>query len=428
MVRLGQILGALLLFFGSSYSAWCMPWVTNASGQVTWMRNSVWESAQAVKYMGIENAAADGAGGIVLSTAADIGVDGAIVPFTFAEASTAAEVAAAAAFLPETAIYALAGGVIGALVWDAATQSYTLPGTDPTTQTGVCPDGTPALWFEHFSNRYFATIADLESYQQSVHRYPFRTNGGNSTGVLIQAYYGGHWNDFEYTNLGCPSGGTPSTAYPTVDVPPSRLPPYILPWLQSNPNQAPPLANKEAAAGHPPDAGNGPVLSGPSSTSFPPVTTTTTNPDGSKSTSTTTTTINWNYSGPNASGSTSTKTSSSSTPAPTASNPNPMPTPGPTTNTSAPAPAPSSAPQSPFVPPTIPIPTPSAVPPGVINLPIPNIDNSSGTCPAPIVLNLGLPGAETLTWDLTPWCTLATNLRPLVLTAAGLAAAFLLVR
>jgi hypothetical protein len=431
MVRFGQILGALLLFFGVSSSAWCMPWVTNASGQVTWMRNNVWEAAQAVKYMGIEDATADGAGGITLSTAADIGVDGAVVPFTFAESSSAAEVAAAAAFLPETAIYAIAGAAIGALVWDAATQSYAIQQAPGPTTGATCSDGTAAYVLNN-GGVYYDAASLWASLSAGLTNFTLDSSSGwNSSGQLVVNVdeKGAYWGNYTTQPGVCDDGSSPiASPGQKQDVPPSNIPPYILPWLQSNPGQSPPLAGKEGAAGHAPDAGNGPALSGPSTTSLPPVTTTTTNPDGSKSTSTTTTTINWNYSGPNASGSTSTKTTSSTTPAPTASNPNPTPTPGPTTNTSAPAPAPSSAPQSPFVPPTIPIPTPSAVPPGVINLPIPTIDNTSGTCPAPIVLNLGLPGAETLTRDLTPWCTLATNLRPLVLTAAGLAAAFLLVR
>jgi hypothetical protein len=91
-------------------------------------------------------------------------------------------------------------------------------------------------------------------------------------------------------------------------------------------------------------------------------------------------------------------------------------------------PAPSSAPQGVFMPPDASVPTVPPVPPGVISLPLPNIDTATGVCPAPIVMQLGLPGLETATLDLTPWCTLAADLRPLVLTAGALAAMFILVK
>jgi hypothetical protein len=431
MVRLGQILGALLLFFGLASSAWCMPWVTDAQGKVGWMRDHLWQSHQTVKYMGIDGATQDGAGGIRLSTDAELGIDGALVPFTFEEGSSVAEVAAATAFLPELDLYQLAGAVIGALLWDAATQSYEL--RDTSKPEATCSDGSLPVWHEVYFGGNYPSFSALLDYLRTYH-------SDSTTAYYVYGVSGDTVEIYSYDpNLGRPGDSyenvspqclhvTPQIFYPNIQVPPPEMPPYVRPWLQANPNQAPPLAGKEAGAGHAPDAGNGPTLSGPTTTTYPPVTTTTTNPDGSSSSSTTTTIINWQYSGPNASGSTSTTTTTSSTPAPTASNPNPTPASGPTTDTSAPSPAPSSEPQNPFVPPAIPMPTPSPVPPGVINLPIPTIDNAGGTCPAPIVLHLGLPGAQTVLWDLTPWCTLATNLRPLVLTAAGLAAAFLLVR
>lgn len=428
--KVGQVLSALALFFCSG-SLWAGQLWSNANGSLvrtsdgnaSWVDYDWWNNALA-------DASADGAGGVISRVSQSMSIAGgeASIAGAMTESASTAELAAAAAFLPEAAIYAIAGATLGQLIWDAATQTYEIPydsTVGPAGQSMTCSDGSLARF--SYGNTYYSTAED------AFHAaYPNATITGSSVSgdsVTINYTMPGFGNLTDVLGSSCPGGSNLVPSPPSsTPVPPSGLPPYILPWLQSNPNSAPPLAGKEGAAGHPPQS-SGPVLSGPSSVSLPPVTTTTVNPDGSQSSSTISKTITLTYSGPNASGSTSTKTTTSTTPAPTASDPNPAPIPGPTTSSSSPAPAPaSSAPQNPFVPPDVAISSPTPIPPAVINLPLPTIDNSTGTCPAPIVINLGLPGMQTVTWDLTPWCTLAQNLRPLVLTAAGLAAAFLLVR
>lgn len=397
--------------------------VRTSDGGTTWMSRDWWNNA-------LNQATADGAGGVTSTASQDVLVANEVeVGMTMTEASTAAEIAAAAAFLPEAALYGIAGAALGQLVWDAANQSYALqPTTQTTQQTFVCPDGSTA--YATYAGVQVTDIEQAFNAGQGVNYASGSTLVSSSISPSVTFTVNNQGSNSKQTlYFHCPTG-TPSPApnnQRLQDVPPGSLPPYVLPWLQANPGEAPPLAGQEGASGHPPES-SGPVLSGPSTVALPPTTTTTTNPDGSKSSQTITKTVTLTYSGPNASGSTTTVTSSSSTPAPTASDPNPSPTPGPTQTSSSAAPPVSSQPSNPFTPPDVTIPTASAVPPGLINLPVPTIDNSTGTCPAPIVLNLGLPGAETMTWDLTPWCTLAANLRPLVLTAAALAAAFLLVR
>lgn len=410
----GQAFAAGTLWTNSSGSV-----IRTQDGSVVWNSNDWWNNQ-------LSQATSDGSGGIVSSDAQSIAVDG-ILPetFTMTEASSAAEIAAASAFLPEAALYAIVGAGLGSLVWDAANSEYEIPPSTTGNTDPVCSDGsTPTVLSGDTPSYYNAHVDPVTAIIAiGIGADP---NYPNYYSILYNSQHYGE-NSVTYNN--CSSG--PPLQNPNYgkgqDIPPPELPPYVLPWLQANPGSAPPLAGKEGQSGHPPQS-TGPTLSGPPSVSLPPVTTTTSNPDGSSSTQTVSKTISFSYSGPNASGSTVTRTSSSSTPAPTASNPNPTPTPGPTQTTSSPAAPASSQPSNPFTPPTVAIPSVPAVPPGTINLPVPTIDNSTGTCPAPIVLNLGLAGAETMTWDLTPWCTLASNLRPLVLTAASLAAAFLLVR
>jgi len=368
------------------------------------------------------SATADGLGGVTDVVPIGESVDGALIPFTMAESASASSLAAAAAFLPEAAVFAIAGATIGSLIWDAATQTYELPGPYSTSDT--CPDGSQALGKGLGAPYDPETLATFISV---VSKYHGEVTSDSAINIGVGVFWGGYEATWSFNQ--CSDGSNPVLQSPEgTPVAPSALPTYLSPWLASNPSAGPQLFNKEMSSGDIPDAGPGGVLSGPSSTTFPPTTTTVKNPDGSESTSTVTPTVEWHYSGPNASGSTSVTTKTATIPAPTSSDPTPAPIPGPTsTSSSAGAPV-SSAPQIPFVPPTTPVPTVPPVPPGVINLPIPTIDNSSGTCPAPLVLNIGLPGVETVTWDLTPWCTLASNLQPLVLIAAGLASAFLLVR
>lgn len=403
--------------------------VRTSDGQANWMEYDYWNNMLA-------DAAADGAGGVVSTASQDVLIANEVmVPMTMTETASAAEIAAAAAFLPEAAIYAIAGAALGSLIWDAATQSYAIQQPPGPSSNGTCADGSSP--YVMLSGQRVYTADQLWSIDTAPGGNSYgstltvdASSGWNSSGQLVLNLddNGSFWGNWVSANGSCDDGSSPGPGQPSLqDVPPSSLPPYVLPWLQTNPNQAPPLAGKEGSSVSPPQS-SGPVLSGPPQVVLPPVTTTTTNPDGSKTTKTTTTTITLQYSGPNASGSPTSVTKTSYTPAPTASVPNPASSPGPTTSSSSSAPLPSSAPQFPFTPPVVAIPPVQPVPPGVINLPIPNIDNNAGTCPAPIVLDLGLPGLQTLTWDLTPWCTLASNLRPLVLTAAALACAFLLVR
>jgi len=226
----------------------------------------------------------------------------------------------------------------------------------------------------------------------------------------------------------CSDGSTPIIYMPPAQpVSPQQLVPYVLPYLQSHPNAAPPLLQQEIQNGYRPPVTI--TTSSPPEVSLPPQVTTQTNPDGSKDITTTTTTDKISVPYPDVNIGRSTTTSTQYTPAPTTANPNPSPVAsGPTTTSSSPMPSGSNPTPQQFVPPDASVPNVPPVPPGVIQLPLPNIDNSGGTCPPPIVMNVGLPGLQTITMDLTPLCTLAGYLHPLVLTAGALAAMFILVK
>ena len=393
--------------------------VRSSDGNANWISYDYWNNL-------LSQAAADGAGGVANEV---------MVPMTMTKASTAAELSAAAAFLPEAAVYAVVGATLGSLIWDSVNQSYEIPATG-NPNLYVCPDGSsPTMGGDVGALTLAQWVASsmYNTYNHSgvVTNLSMSSGGGVTISYTIDGVNGiqperGTGGPFLCPGLNSPGSQAPA---PGNDVPPAQLVPYILPWLQSNPNSASQLASKEASSGDYPQA-SPPLLSGPSSVSLPPVTTTTTNPDGSTTKVTKNTTEIITYSGPNASASPTTTTTTTTTPAPTASNPSPSPTTTTSTTTSPVAPpssAPASAP-SPFTPPDASVPTVPPVPPGVIQLPLPNIDTTAGQCPAPIVMQLGLPGLQTATLDLTPWCNLAGELKPLVLTAGALAAMFILVK
>lgn len=441
IILAGLILGCTYTgsaFAGQLWSNRTGSLVRSSDGSANWISYDYWNNL-------LSQASADGAGGVVSTANESVLVANEVmVPMTMTEASSAADLAAAAAFLPEAAIYAIVGGTLGTLVWDSLTQSYEVPNSASVPPPATCADGSVVNWYQNQSP--WAELASLQKYgNYELQAVQFgatlnTTNqivaAGPSSAVGTYIYYypsstQTSISHYEFTLTPCSDGSTPTTGPLTPQIiPPAQLVPYVLPWLQSNPNSAPQLAQKEAASGDYPQA-SPPLLTGPSSVSLPPVTTTTTNPDGSTTKTTKQTTETITYSGPNASASPTTTTTTTTTPAPTASNPTPSPTSTTTSTTSTPVAPPSSAPASapsPFMPPDASVPTVPPVPPGVIQLPLPNIDTTAGQCPAPIVMQLGLPGLQTATLDLTPWCNLAGELKPLVLTAGALAAMFILVK
>lgn len=361
-------------------------------------------------------------GGGATSTALQLLEDGGQVSAT--ETSTAAEIADAAAGLDPALLVPLLGMVI---ITAAGIKLLYDPNTDTwQEQEQTCTNGaTLSVLAVNFSggpfSSYGSCMSDVDN-RESAAGYPVPS----WTGPTLSP--NGQYTMNASNGLACTAtcNGSPSTSE-SVPALPQDIQDAIDNWLNNNPSSGPELVKLENANNHPPVVQ---ISNTPEQTvSLPPQVTTQTNPDGSKDTTTTTITDTINPQYPDVNIGRQTTTTTQYTPAPTTSNPNPTPVAsGPTKTSSSPMPSGSNPTPQQFVPPDVSVPNVPPVPPGVIQLPIPTIDNSGGTCPPPIVMNVGLPGLQTITMDLTPWCTLAGYLRPLVLTAGALAAMFILVK
>lgn len=420
-------LGGLAVAFGSGARAAVVPWndptlpfgISTPSG---------------VHYLfgqySAEAATADGAGGAFVNGVQAVILDA--EPVSIGVSGLASDSAIAAAATLGAPDIILAAAVAAGL--DLAAQGLsvssggvfeTSAGSIPNSYT--CVDGTQA--YGNHGGQSNQTLADALAYDSA---HDQTVTGVTQTNVNLLSVYG------YYTNLGPPSGQLYAMSFTCGDGSEAQLSGPVTPAtqpqvesavdnaLKAKPSAAPVFADKLAQDGYPPSV----VIqtpTGPSAVTGSPTTSTTTSgPSGSTTTTTKTCTPTDNLSyGPGAV-SVSQTVSCTTTVTPPAGSASAASSSA-TTTTTPPTTSASSTSDT-FVPPTSVVPSVPAVPPGTINVPVPTIDNSGGTCPAPLVLNLGLPGVETMNLDLTPWCNLAAALRPWVLTLGGIVAAVVVVR
>ena len=385
--------------------------------------------------MAAEGIAADGAGGItlsgVVSAVTSLGPLAFTNPYTASVAVVAAAMGAWYSADPAgfTAYMQSVGAVLSGLTPSSA--GYGVPATTYS-MTATCPDGS-AVWVGGpggtVESNFLLGLGVLYPKQGSSIQDVVWNRVSDQ--VLINVLRGDGGSTVTGYKTLCASGADPTytgvvpTPPPTVPATPAQVQSAAQNWLAANPAQAPAVAAAAAGAGYPPALSPpaGAVAGGPSTVSGPTTTTSSTAADGTKSVATCTPTYQVTYGQASAALTGGNSCTTVTTPVSGASSTSTSVTS--TTAASAPVGSASAASSAPFVSPATQFPSSSAPPAGVVALPSVSVPSTAGTCPAPLTFSVY---STSYPIDLTPLCTLASEVRPFVIGVNGLAAVLFILR
>ena len=241
MIKAAKLLFLSLLVMGASSASGAVLWSNGGSGVFRASDGSVVSTSDIS--VSFNKMFADASANVFGTGSEIIPYDAATLPLTMTEVTSASDIAAAVAFLPEAALYAVAGATIGELIWNSTTGTYQVQPTTPASQqTYTCPDGSLETFPALTSTGGNTTVTSPGAWVSDQNSFTIHNQGQTFSFLSIANYNSdimvsiNGTGDYVGATGSCPSSGIPEPTpnnQPPQDIPPSLLPPYILPWRGS---------------------------------------------------------------------------------------------------------------------------------------------------------------------------------------------------